>query len=152
MRKIVGDKTQGGDRAFTIIEVVVVVGIFLVMVAILGPFVRMVKVRANRINCANNLMQISVGLHRYAADHNDAFPQNLGELYPNYVEDERAFDCPASKIKGTKDKPDYNYVTGLTESSPLKEMIVQDLDGNHKKTGKNILRINGSVEWVSARR
>ena len=136
----------------TIVELAVVVGTFLLMVAVLTPFVRMAKNRANRITCENNLMRLSLGLHAYAANHNGSFPASLGELYPKYVDSEKVFDCPATKNIGTKDKPEYVYTTGRTELSPPKEIIVQDADGNHKKSGKNIARINGSVEWLGTAR
>lgn len=140
------------NKGVTIIELAVVVGIFFVMIAVLAPFVHMVKVRSHRIDCANNLRRISLGLHAYAADHNGSLPATLGELYPDYIDDQSAFDCPASKNVGTKDKPDYAYKAGLTELSGSKEIAAEDLDGNHKKAGKNILRLNGSVEWVKRAR
>ena len=139
-------------KGVTIIELLVVVAIFLVMTACLAPFVHMVKVRSQRIDCANNIRKLSLGLHAYALVHNEAFPASLGELYPNYVDDQNVFDCPASKRKGTKDNPDYNYKAGLTETSNPKEIIIEDLDGNHGKAGKNTLRINGSIEWARAGR
>jgi len=137
-------------NGFTIIEVLVVVAIFILMVAVLTPFVRITRMRAASINCADNLREISLGLHAYAADQNGAFPPNLGALYPNYVQDAKVFDCPASKAAGTADKPDYIYIEGLKETSPLEEVIVYDLDGNHKRSGRNVLRLNGSVGWVAA--
>ncbi len=124
-------------RAFTIIEFLVVACVVFAMITLLAPFVRMTKARANKLYCANNLRQISLGLHKYALDHRNYFPGSLGELYPNYVSDENAF------------APDYVYTPGLAESSPPGSVIVQDKDGNHKKTGKNILRVDGSVEWIS---
>ncbi|MCX5686273.1 MAG: type II secretion system protein [Candidatus Omnitrophica bacterium] len=139
-------------KGVTIIELLVVAGIFLAMIACLAPFVNMVKVRSQRIDCANNLRKLSLGLHSYALGHKGAFPASLGELYPNYADDRNAFDCPASKTMGTKDKPDYSYKAGLTESSDPREAIAEDLDGNHRKAGRNILRLNGAVEWVRARR
>ena len=132
----------------TIIELLVVVCIFLLMVAILTPFVNMTKRRWQRIGCANNLREISLGLHAYAAGHNDAFPAKLGDLYPNYVAQEKVFDCPAIKNVGTVEAPDYEYAPELTEVSPPREIIVRDKDGNHRKTGKNVLRVDGSVEWA----
>ena len=139
-------------KGFTLIELSVVIGIFLVMIGILAPFVQMARARANRINCAINLRKISLGLHAYAVDRDDVFPPNLTVLYPNYVDDEKVFDCPASKFAGTKEKAEYEYTTGLTEISGPKEIIAQDGQGNHKKAGKNILKVSGSVEWVSKRR
>ena len=134
------------SRAFTIIEFLIVACVVFAMIAILAPFVQMTKAKATKIYCANNLRQISLGLHRYARDHNRIFPGSLGELYPNYLSDQSAFDCPASKNLGTKDAPDYIYTPGLTESSPPGVVIVQDKDENHKKAGKNILKVNGSIE------
>lgn len=138
-------------KAFTVMEVLVVAGIFFGMIAALTPFMRMAKVRANRLECANRLREISIGLHAYAAKHRDVFPPDLAALYPEYVANASAFDCPASKTRGTPAKPDYEYTGGLKESSPAEEISVKDADGNHKTMGKNVLRVNGSVDWIAAR-
>ncbi|MDD5423523.1 MAG: type II secretion system protein, partial [Candidatus Omnitrophica bacterium] len=106
------------NRAFTLMELLVVVAICMATLIVLTPFVQIAKARARKINCANNLRHISLGLHSYAADHNGAFPQTLGELYPNYVEDQKSFDCPASKSVGSPAGPDYIYVQSLTENAP----------------------------------
>lgn len=137
-------------NGFTLIELVMVVAVFLLTISALGPFVRFAKARAYNIKCANNLRHISLGLHSYAVDHDGAFPQNLGSLYPNYVQDQASFNCPASRTTGTPAQPDYKYIPGLSETSPLKETIAEDLDGNHRN-GKNILRIDGSMEWAPRR-
>ena len=145
------DKFRRSESGFTIVELTVVIAIFAVLFAALAPFVRMVRARAHIINCANNLRRISLGLHMYAADHNEAFPPNLGALYPDYIGDEKVFDCPATNMTGRPERPDYKYVTGITESSSSKEMIAEDLDANHRKAGRNMLRINGSVEFMTRR-
>jgi type II secretory pathway pseudopilin PulG len=135
--------------AFTIVELLVVAAVFFIMLSALTPFVNMAKDRSRKMRCANNLRQISLGLHSYAADHESAFPASLGELYPNYISNEKAFDCPATKSEGTAKAPEYSYVTGLRESSDPKGAIVADIEGNHgKKAGKNVLRLGGAVEWV----
>jgi len=133
---------------FTIIEVLVVIAIFLVMIAALTPAVKMVRAHALRRECLNHLRQVSLGIHAYAAGHNGSFPANLSELHPQYAANESAFDCPASKTIGTKEKPDYAYKPGLTETSSPRETIVEDIGGNHGKAGKNILRLDGSLDWV----
>ena len=139
-------------RAFTIIEFLIVACVVLAMIALLAPFVNITKARATKIYCANNLRQISLGLHKYSLDHSNVFPGSLGDLYPNYLSDQSAFDCPASKSLGTKDAPDYVYKPGLTESSPPGTVIAQDKDENHKKAGMNLVRVNGSVEWLAVAR
>ncbi len=134
-------------RGVTIIELLVVICIFCAMVLLLTPFVKMARVRAHRINCANNLRQISLGLHGYAAEHNDMLPAELNVLYPNYISNDKVFDCPASRTIGTSQRPDYKYKAGLAEGSSPKEIVSEDLDGNHGKAGKNMLRLNGAIEW-----
>lgn len=140
------------NSAFTLIELAVVTLVFIVMFAMLAPFVRMAKIRANRIYCANNLRQISLCLHKYALEHDNVFPKSLKDLYPNYITDQGVFDCPASKAVGTSDDSDYIYVAGLTEASSPKEIIAQDKDGNHNKQGRNTLRIDGAIEWARQKR
>jgi prepilin-type N-terminal cleavage/methylation domain-containing protein len=140
--------TNNGIRGFTLVELAVVIAIFLLTAAFLAPIVRMTQERAARINCANNVRRLSLGIHLYASDHGGAFPAALGELYPKYVKDERVFDCPAANPHGTAGKPDYDYTAGLTESSPASEIIICDADSNHKGQGRNISRVDGSVEWV----
>jgi type II secretory pathway pseudopilin PulG len=135
--------------AFTIMEVLVVAGIFVMMALFLAPIVRMVRERAQTIACANNLREINLGLQLYASDHGGNFAPNLGALYPAYVKNRKAFDCPAGKRTGTPEDPDYGYTAGLTESSGMGEAVAYDIDGNHGKARKNILRMDGSVEWVA---
>ena len=133
---------------FTILEALVVIIVFILMVVILTPFVQLIRERSHIINCANNLRRISIGLHMYAADHDDAFPPDLGSLYPGYVREEQVFDCPANKFIGTAAKSDYEYISGLSELSMPVEVIIYDRDGNHNSRGRNIVRVNGSVEWA----
>lgn len=135
-------------RGFTIVEVSVVVVVFFFIITALAPFVRMARARSTRFGCADNLRELSLGLHAYAADHNDAFPASLGELYPNYVASRMAFDCPAARGTGAPERPDYVYRAGLMEYSSPRETIVSDAEGNHGRSGKNIVRLDGSMDWV----
>lgn len=134
-------------RGFTIMELLVVIGIFILMTAVLAPFIQFAKTRANAAKCVTNLRKISLGLHEYAARHDGDFPEGLGSLYPDYVDDEKVFDCPATKKIGSKIRPEYLYFTGLRETSSPNEIIARDLDGNHGKTRVSILRLDGVVEW-----
>lgn len=135
-------------RAFTLIELLIVIVIFTIIFALLTPFVNKMRERANIIKCSNNARLISLALHMYAADHGEAFPDNLFVLYPAYVKNEKVFDCPAAAVRGTTESTSYEYVPGLTESSGGMEVILYDKDGNHGKLGRNLVRVSGAVEWA----
>lgn len=137
-----------GKRAVTLVELAIVITVFIVIFISLTPLVNKMRDRANMIKCSNNIRLISIALHTYAADHNEEFAPDLRSLYPDYIKEEKVFRCPSAKTAGTAEKCDYEYVAGLTESSPPAKTIVYDRGGNHKKKGRNILRVNGSVEWV----
>lgn len=139
---------MGGKRGFTLAELLIVVTVFAITFAMLTPFINKMRERADIIKCSANVRLLSLALHMYAADHDDAFPPDLGSLYPGYVKEEKVFDCPASKLIGTAAMSDYEYVSGLSESSEPAEVIIYDRAGNHNNLGRNVVRVNGSVEWV----
>ena len=126
----------------------IVVTVFVITFALLTPFVNKMRERSDMIKCSANVRLMSLALHIYAADHDDAFPPDLGSLYPGYVREEKVFDCPASKFTGTAAKSDYEYISGLSESSGPSELIIYDRDGNHNSLGRNVVRVNGAVEWA----
>lgn len=133
----------------TLMELVFVAAIFMLVITLLAPFVHMAKDRSLRVGCEKNLRSIRLALGTYASEHEEAFPKELKELYPNYVTDQAVFDCPASKAAGTPDRPDYIYTAGLKVLSPAKSVVVEDIDGNHGKSGRNLLRVDGSIDWVA---
>jgi len=59
---------------FTIIEVLVAVGVIGVLIAIMLPSISLVQESARKVMCASNTRQIGIGLNMFAQDREDALP------------------------------------------------------------------------------
>ena len=101
-------------HAFTLIELMVVVGIIAILSAILGPCLYNAKAAARRSTCAFNLRQMGIGVLSYIQDYDSCFPQTKGHFtqHPN-IDD----------ASGSIELPDYgspmrhlgSYTTGLAD-------------------------------------
>ena len=68
-----------GSRAFTLVELLVVVGIVSVLASIVLSVAIAAKSRAKQTSCLSNLRQAGLALGLYASDYDDFLPP-----YPNY--------------------------------------------------------------------
>ncbi len=60
--------------AFSLMELLVVIAVMALLLSILLPSLRAVRVLAQRVSCAHNLKQIALGMDMYLEDNNHTYP------------------------------------------------------------------------------
>ena len=67
--------TSRQERAFTLTELMIVVGVIALLMALLLPVVKRAREGANRVACASNLRQVGGLLLNYSVQNNAAYPR-----------------------------------------------------------------------------
>lgn len=92
-------------KAFTLIELMVVIGIIGVLLTLISSALTNATSKAKQISCNNNMKQLNMGMQMYAHDDKggnlsakvDSEDQDLNWLYRGYVEQKQIYVCPNTK-------------------------------------------------------
>src|SRR4051812_20540406 len=67
-------KGRQRNSAFTLVELLVVIGIVVVLIALLLPSVAKARQAAQRVECLSNLRQVAMSVRMYAMGNRDHVP------------------------------------------------------------------------------
>jgi len=95
-------------RGFTLVEMLVVIGIIVVLMAILFPVFAAVMRKARETQCHSNLRQLAAALKQYLSDHGrypgppawngTRYVGGLSDLYPDYTDNSKLLICPDDPV------------------------------------------------------
>lgn len=109
-------------RAFSLIELLIVIAIIAVLGGIAVPVSLSMIAKSREAACLGNLRSIGIGLQGYLQDNNNRLPvlalgreskssqePVLETVILGYLEDEESFHCPADKEQFAKTGSSYNW-------------------------------------------
>ena len=143
--------------SFTLLELLITIGIIALLAGILFPVMSQVRVSARRTSCMNNLKQIGTGLELYGAASSYRLPTCAGSqdpaagppvmevLSPHLSNNRKIFFCPSDPLGETRENGSYDWNTlanGLQmDEKTLKVQnffmpVMGDYDNFHGAAGK----------------
>jgi prepilin-type N-terminal cleavage/methylation domain-containing protein/prepilin-type processing-associated H-X9-DG protein len=98
-------RSAGFTAAFTLVELLVVIGIIALLMAILLPSVAGTRRQSRALQCASNVRQLCTAIFGYAADNKGRFPTNLQSPAPGdywyYPASAGGYACKTGPAIGT---------------------------------------------------
>ena len=97
---------RSNRNGFSLVELLVVIAVIAILAALMVPALSRAKEKARRIGCLNNLKQLILGSHMYAADDDvwgayagttNHYDDDVNWLYPLYVANLKGYICPSTR-------------------------------------------------------
>ncbi|OHB57616.1 MAG: hypothetical protein A2Y12_17895 [Planctomycetes bacterium GWF2_42_9] len=121
-------------KAFTLVELLVVISIIALLLAILMPSLNKARENAKRAVCSSNQRQLGIGLTMYEQECK-AYPMSRDitdtfwyrKINKSYLKQERVYFCPSDRYAGIDpvtrkkmhlEKLNYNVSYGVNEAGP----------------------------------
>lgn len=165
-------------KKFTLVELLVVIGIIAILAAMLMPALQKARESANRSDCINQLKQIGLAIMMYSNDNRNMTPVYITPEYDDipahdaadlktlwafdYLKSPQVFICRSTKDtkannfddfgKVEDDHCSYLYYAGLASTDYNSEMgMVRDDNLNHTLKYGNVLFGDNHVEGIIGR-
>ena len=110
-------------RAFTIVELLVVITIIGILAALLLPTLSRAKAKAQTVVCMNNLKQLTIAFHHYVNNYDDRIMENISAVgvgnidEPSWVAGVMSFDTDSGYIPVLKTEATNHLLFGTSGST-----------------------------------
>ncbi len=135
-----------GPKAFTLVEILVVIAIIAILAAMLMPALTLAKGKSRRVGCLNNLKQLGLTAQLYTAD-------NDGRLAENFPEGVGTHSWVLGNVKMTADATNANLLR-QGEFFPYANNIslYHCPADSSRMAGKERIRSYSMNGWIGSRR
>ena len=119
--------TKNSSRAFTLIEILVVIAIIAILAAILFPVFARARENARRASCMSNLKQLGLGVMMYTQDYDDHVPSAFQYEVPgdkNYLNSWMQLIMPYTKSAQLCVCPSWSQASVYTDNGPNKDIPI----------------------------
>jgi len=112
-------------RAFTLLEIIIVVTILALLAAILFPAFSRAREKARAAACGSNYKQVGLAIHLYAQDNDDLSPANGGSFAglvsdcAPYIHSDAVFVCPDDYDRLEEGRAGSYRVPSLYQGKPM---------------------------------
>src|SRR5436190_1741677 len=139
------------SRAFTLVELLVVIGIIALLISILMPALSKARKQALNANCMSNLRTVGQSLQLYAAENKGKYPAHYGGgawLWDMPI-DTRDAMLKSGGLRKTLYCPVYTeqQFDGIKGGFATPHLSSHMNTKINKPEGGNILMMDGHVEW-----
>jgi type II secretory pathway pseudopilin PulG len=154
-------------RAFTLTELLVVIGVLVLLIALLLPILSRARSASQSVACLSNLREIMMAFHLYANDNQQQLPdptatgQSWESLLRSYLTPREVYHCNADgglydHLRSSYDWRDTSILDASVAGKNINEIrntsIVFAFDALpdwHSKGTINAARVDGSAQTMS---